>query len=245
MDCVTSSVSTPDGVQIAFDLYREPERDAVVIICPGFFQSKETPTFQRLADALVISCDVVCMDFRGHGQSGGRFSFSASEHRDLNAVLEWVGQRYPNVGVLGFSLGAATAIHVASRSHAQLRTLITVSAPSVVEEIEFRFWTPEAIKTGLRGLEPGAGFQPGNPWLKKERPIDNIARVSPVPILLIHGTKDQTILHAHSERLYRAAHEPKRLILIEGGGHAEELFRRCPEQFLPPIQNWLEDTLRN
>ena len=236
-------VSTADGVRISFDLYREVGRDAVVVICPGFFQSKETPTFQRLASTLSSDCDVVCMDFRGHGRSSGSFAFSAYEQSDLNAVLDWVRERYTRVGIVGFSLGAATAINVASRRNG-IHTLIAVSAPSTFEGIEFKFWTPEAIKTGIHGLEPGAGFRPGNLWARKERPIDNIKTIAPVPILLIHGTHDQTILCRHSELLHQAAGEPKRLILIKGGGHAEELFRQKPEQFLAPVQEWLRATLR-
>ena len=244
MERVPHQVATADGIRISLDLYQEVGRDAVIVICPGFFQSKETPTFQRLASILSSECDVVCLDFRGHGRSSGSFAFSAYEQADLNAVLDWTCARYTRIGLIGFSLGAATAINVASRRNG-IRTLIAVSAPSSFEEIEFKFWTPEAIKTGIRGLEPGAGFRPGNLWAKKERPIDNIKKVAPVPILLIHGTNDQTILYQHSERLHQAAGEPKRLILIEGGGHAEELFRRCPEQFLPPLRAWLTTTLLN
>jgi fermentation-respiration switch protein FrsA (DUF1100 family) len=150
--------------------------------------------------------------------------------------------RYLRVGLLGFSLGAATAINVASR-RAALRTLIAISTPSAFEDIEFRFWTPEAIRTGLRGLEPGAGVRPGNPWAKKARPLDTIRALPAVPILLMHGTNDQIVLCRHSERLYRAAGDPKRLVLIEDGGHAEELFRQTPERFLPPIREWLAATL--
>ena len=79
--------------------------------------------------------------------------------------------------------------------------------------------------------------------MKKEKPIENIAKVTPLPVLLIHGTKDAIVSHRHSERLYRAAGEPKRLILIQEGGHAEELFRKNSEQFLPPVQEWLSQTL--
>jgi len=235
-------VSTADGIRISFELYRKGRGDAVLVICPGFFQSKKTPTFQRLAGTLSVYCDVVCMDFRGHGGSSGRFSFSAYEQADLNAVLDWIGERYARVGLLGFSLGAATAINVASRRKG-IHSLVVVSAPAAFEDIEFKFWTPEAIMTGIRGSEPGAGFRAGNPWGKKERPVDRIISISPVPILLIHGTRDPIILHRHSERLHRAAKEPKRLVLIEGGGHAEDLFRRYPKQFLSPIREWLRATL--
>ena len=235
-------VSAADGVRISFELYRELGGDALLIICPGFFQSKETPTFRRLAAILSRDCDTACMDFRGHGRSSGGFTFSAREQQDLNAVLDWAGQRYARIGLMGFSLGAATSINVASRRKG-IRGLVAVSVPTAFEKIEFRFWTPQAIRTGLRGMERGAGFRPGNPLSKKERPIDRVKKIAPVPFLFIHGTADRTVLHRHSEHLYRAAGEPKKLVLIKGGGHAEELFRREPQRFLPPVRDWLRETL--
>ena len=231
-------VATCDEVSIAFDVYRQPSRPTVLIICPGFFQSKNTPTFRRLATTLARERDVICMDFRGHGDSAGLYTFSAREDADLEAVLRWAHARYPHVALLGFSLGAATAIHVAGRQGG-IDGLITVSAPMAFEEIEFKFWTPEAIRTGVTGLEACAGFRPGNPWLKKARPIDAIRHLAPTPVLLIHGTNDPIISHRHSERLYEKASDPKCLEIIPDGGHAEELYRQNPGKFLETVGGWL------
>lgn len=88
MERSTHHVLTSDRIRIPFHLYQESDREAALIICPGFFQSKETPTLQRLANVLASSCGVVCMGFRGHGRSGELFSFSAHEQADLNAVLD-------------------------------------------------------------------------------------------------------------------------------------------------------------
>lgn len=68
---VKQEVKTSDGVRIAMDLYANDQASATIIICPGFFQSKGTPTFCQLSQALAQQYNVVAMDFRGHGQSGG------------------------------------------------------------------------------------------------------------------------------------------------------------------------------
>ena len=39
------------------------------------------------------------------------------------------------------------------------------------------------------------------------------------PVLLVHGTGDRLVPHRFSEALYAAAPEPKKLVLVEGGGH--------------------------
>jgi pimeloyl-ACP methyl ester carboxylesterase len=236
-------VMTHDGVAVSIDLYSEGAHETVVIVCPGFFQSKDTPTFHRMSQALANERDVLAMDFRGHGRSSGLYTFSACEGADLEAVLRWAQARYRHVGILSFSLGAAIAINTVSRHQDGVKSLVAVSAPSSFEGIEFRFWTPEAMRTGVQGLEPGAGCRPGNLFLKKERPIESVRKFQQVPILFIHGTRDAIIGAQHSRRLYAAAPEPKKLEIVEGGGHAEALFRDAPQRLTSLVHAWLLQTL--
>jgi len=235
-------VTSSDGVAVSID-HHDAGHGAAVIICPGFFQSKETATFQRMSRALAETHDVLAMDFRGHGRSGGLYTFSAREAADLEAVLRWAAGRYQRIGIVGFSMGGAIAINTLARQPAAARTLIAVSAPSSFEEIEFKFWTPEAMRTGLQGLEPGAGCRPGNPLLPKERPVDSLRSCQGLPMLFIHGTRDVIVGVQHSRRLYAAAAEPKQLEIIEGGSHGEALFRDEPERLTGPIRSWLAQHL--
>ena len=238
MDRTTHTIRVTPAVRIAFDLYRTPERDAVLVICHGFFQSREAAAFRGLSGALAEHQDVICMDFRGHGASSGLFTFSAEEGADLSAVLDWARTRYRRIQVMGFSLGGAIAINTISQHRDGVEGLIAVSAPAAFEDIEFQFWTPEAIQTGLKGLGPGVGCRPGSPFLKKQRPEDRIVRLVGLPLLFIHGTKDVIVGVRHSRRLFDAAKEPKRLEIVEGGSHAEALFRDDPDGFLGLVVPW-------
>ena len=237
------TLTTRDGVRIAFAQHYQDSRSTAVIVCPGFFQSSQTPTFQRLSRALAEQHNVIAMDFRGHGRSGGRYTFSAKEGADLEAVLEWARARYTRLGVIGFSMGGAIAINTLSRSAERVRSLIAISAPSTFEQIEFRFWMPEAIRTGLQGMERGAGCRPGNLLLPKERPIEVVSRLAPLPVLFIHGTRDVIVGVDHSRRLHAAAAEPKRLAIIEGGSHAQAMFRDDPRPFTNLLLDWLAQNL--
>jgi alpha-beta hydrolase superfamily lysophospholipase len=234
---------THDGVTISLDRWHQDGRDAVLILCPGFFQSKDTATFRRMSETLAAGRDVLSMDFRGHGRSGGFYTFSAREGADLEAVLDWARGRYARIGIVGFSMGGAIAINTVGRHQDQVQSVIVVSAPCAFEEIEFQFWTPEAMRTGLQGLEPGAGCRPGSPLLEKARPLDTIKAFRALPVLLIHGTNDMIVGVRHSHRLYAAAPEPKRLAIIEGGSHAEALFRDDPQGFIEQVNTWLTRTL--
>ena len=238
MDRSPERVATPDGVHIAVDCYRRAGRTAAAIICPGFFQSKDTATFQRISQTLAGEYDVLVMDFRGHGHSTGLYTFSAREGADLEAVLVFARARYQRIGLLGFSMGGAIAINTIRRHQDAVQSLIAVSAPCAFDEIEFRWWTVEAMRTGAQGLEAGAGCRPGNLLLTKEKPIDNVQYLTSIPKLFIHGTHDAIVDVEHSRRLYAAAPEPKRLEIIESGSHAEALFRDDPQRFTRIVHEW-------
>ena len=46
-----------------------------------------------------------------------------------------------------------------------------------------------------------------------------IGSVSPVPIVLVHGTADRVVPYHHAEILFEKAREPKALWTLQGGGH--------------------------
>jgi pimeloyl-ACP methyl ester carboxylesterase len=54
-----------------------------------------------------------------------------------------------------------------------------------------------------------------------ESPVEVVARISPTPVLFVHGDADHYFPLDHPEALYAAAKQPKELWLVEGFGHAE------------------------
>ena len=215
--------------------------DTALIVAPGFFQSKETPTFKKIEKALSDSFGVLSMDFRGHGKSNGLYTFSAREKEDLKSVIDYARTFYKKIGVLGFSYGGTIAILEQVEFH-NIDSLICVSSPMASSEIEFKWWTSSALKLGIKGLEPGAGVRPGNPYLKKINAIDVVEKVR-APILFIHGSQDPTVSQRHSEKLYQAAKDPKSIKIFPAASHAEEIYRRYPVEFIQTIKEWLKKCL--
>ena len=235
-------VTTQDGVQISLR-HTKTGDSRVVIIGPGFFQSKETRTSRNLENDLLKHFDVISMDFRGHGKSGSLYTFSAKEKEDLKAVIDYAREHHTQVGVIGFSYGAAIAI-LEQAQHQNLESLICVGAPMAPSEIELHWWKIEAWKSALRGCEWGAGVRPGNPFLKKENALDVVDKLKSTPILFLHGSKDPTVGLRHSQRLYDKAQEPKALKIIQGAGHAQDMYRTHRAEFLGVVLDWFEKTLQ-
>lgn len=68
----------------------------------------------------------------------------------------------------------------------------------------------------------------------------NVWRISPRPILLIHGEADRTLPWRASENVYERAGEPRRLVLYPNSNHGIEQDR---EEMLALVRDWLVERL--
>ncbi|MFH1857008.1 MAG: alpha/beta hydrolase [Candidatus Omnitrophota bacterium] len=238
------TVTTKDGNEIYYRHYKNGNH-RVIVIAPGFTTSKDSMLIKELGLSLSDEYDVMVMDFRGHGQSKGLFCWTSKEYLDLEAILKKAREEYDKIGVIGFSLGGATAIITASKSSA-IDSLISVSAPSAFEKIDYRFWELDVETDILFNLfgkgGTGKGVRPGPFWLKKEKPVDLVRKIK-IPILFIHGEDDWLIKPWHCEVLYEKAIAPKGIYIIEGGPHAEYLIRQDKDSFVRQIKKWFTNTL--
>jgi hypothetical protein len=80
--------------------------------------------------------------------------------------------------------------------------------------------------------------------LQKIRPIDIVDKISPTPVLFLHGEKDWLVKPSHSQRLFEKAKEPKALTIIKGGGHAERIFDKFHDQFVKICSDRFRETLK-
>jgi pimeloyl-ACP methyl ester carboxylesterase len=238
-------VTTEDGKRIAL-IHIKRGFSRVVIVAHGFYNNKDTFLFKGIAQALSKEYDVIVFDFRGHGKSSGRFSWTALEQKDLQAVIAYAKENhYTKIGVIGFSFGAATAL-IEAGIHHNIDSLIVVSAPADSGRINYHFWEKDMWKDlelnlGIKGR--GKGFRPGNPFLRKIRPIDIVDKILTTPVLFIHGENDWLVKPSHSQRLFEKAKEPKALKIIKNGGHAERMFDVFPGQFMKVCLDRFRETL--
>jgi fermentation-respiration switch protein FrsA (DUF1100 family) len=68
-------------------------------------------------------------------------------------------------------------------------------------------------------------------------PAEAAARISPAPVLIVHGDQDIYFPPDHGQQLYAAAREPKELWLIPGFGHAE---RHTDDALVDRIAGWAD-----
>ncbi len=238
-------VMTEDNKRIAF-FHLKNGFSKVVVIAHGFYNNKDALLFKMMGDAFSKEYDVIAFDFRGHGKSSDVFTWTALEQKDLRAITAYaLENHYQKIGVIGFSLGAAITLIEASE-HQNIDSVIAVSSPSDLGSINYHFWEKDMwedlkLNLGIKGR--GKGVRPGSPSLQKVRPGDIVEKISPTPVLFIHGENDWLVKLRHSQFLFARAKGPKALKVMKDGGHAERMFDVFPDEFMKICLDWFKETL--
>ncbi|HKO26052.1 MAG TPA: alpha/beta fold hydrolase [Solirubrobacteraceae bacterium] len=207
----------------------DPARSLCVVLAHGFTLSIARPTVRAVASALAGHAGVLAFDFRGHGRSSGHSTVGHREVLDLDAAVSAARRLgYSDVVTCGWSMGGGVVLRHAAL-HGGVDGVISISALSrwyykdtrpmrrvhwAIETRLGRLIAHRAMRTRISA----AGWDEDD---LPEAPVDVVARISPIPVLLVHGDRDHYFPVEHPEALYAAANEPKELWLIEGFGHAE------------------------
>ncbi|HCP60702.1 MAG TPA: hypothetical protein DIT43_04025 [Dehalococcoidia bacterium] len=190
---------------------------------------------------------VFIFNFRGTGASGGNLDMPGWT-RDLEAAIDYL-YALPEVDrshlmLLGFSGGAAVSVYVAARDR-RVSSVVACACPA-----EFTFSSiaegPRAVVEHFRSI--GAIREKGFPrsageWLKGFKlvsPVGYVAGIAPRPLLVVHGSNDETVELSHAYRLYERAGEPKQIIVIEGATHR----LRQNDEAMTRVLGWLKSRCR-
>ncbi len=237
-----------DGTKLAYHHYQNGH-DRLVVLVHGFYNSKDSSELQHLKECLSDDYDVFTVDLRGHGKSGGRFSWTSKEPQDLLMLVAPLAGQYEQVGVVGFSLGASVCLNaLAQEPFAD--SAVMVSAVSDVAKVDYRFWELDLKKDFFYTLmsrtdRRGKGVRVGEFWLKKIKPVEAVKKIK-LPVLYIHGDNDWVIKPTHSRALFKnTAAVKKELIIVKDGSHAEYLVRDYPEAMTGYIKTWFSRTFND
>jgi uncharacterized protein len=209
---------TRDGIELQ-GWYVPSRNHAAVVFGHGWGGQRG----QLLPEAAALASrgyGVLLFDWRGHGKSGGNgTTWGTDEQRDLDAALEFLLAR-PDVdslrlGGLGFSMGGLIVATVAAQDP-RLRAVVLEGTYSSLEdemrhdEGKWGWWSGAVAVWTLRR----AGIA-----IDRVRPIDQICRISPRPVLVMVGSSDSDLPVDVARRMFDAACEPKGLWIIPGATH--------------------------
>lgn len=163
----------------------------------------------HIAQLVAAGLDVLAFDYRGYGRSDGRPS-EPGTYRDARAAHDVLLRQPASTAArtiyLGESLGGAVALKLASeRPPAGLILQSAFTSIRDVARLHYP-WIP-------RALVPDA-----YPSLRLIADLQ-------IPLLVIHGDRDQVVPPFHAEELFAVATGPKRLEIFPGVGHDDFIAR--------------------
>jgi fermentation-respiration switch protein FrsA (DUF1100 family) len=193
------TLNAPDGVKLAGRYWPNPGAKYTLLYLHGNYEdlgslTEYMPGFVREGGYAAFA-----IDYRGYGLSGGR-STEASACADAQLAYDYLRQtlKVPadRIVLFGYSLGGGPAVELA------------LHQPAAGLVLQGAFTSAYRVMTHVP-IFPGDKFK-------------NITKVPDLklPVLVIHGTADNTVGFWHGETLYAAITARKAKLFIEGGGHA-------------------------
>jgi pimeloyl-ACP methyl ester carboxylesterase len=226
------------GVPIA-GTFHDRGRSSGVVVVHGIVGSRRMPELQTVVEALAERHDVLSIDVRGHGDTGGRFTWGREEWRQVDAAARFLREAGRSAAAVGFSFGGYHAARAAARG-APIDRLVLVGAPVDLKVLDHfplgpDFWRHAPAMLRRRRRIPRVDWR--FPIRRNALPVEELARIA-ARTLVIHGGRDFLISRRHAER-YAAEIPDARLHEIPGGLHAEYLMASHPAQTLEAIGAFL------
>jgi len=222
--------------------------DDVVIMLHGNDYHRDDPTIGMLeiADELVNNgYNVLTFDLRGHGESQvTKISRGYYEKRDLLGAIDFLkGRGFEDIGVLAYSMGAGITLITAAESD---------DIDAIVSDACFaNFGEIVAAEMSRQYKIPGVFSSPMYFLIKvfyrvditAISPVDYVADITPTPILFIHGVDDETTPVAHTDRLYKAAGQPKEIWKVPGAAHVRS-YQTEPEEYITRVTTFFDGVFK-
>jgi len=259
---------TPANAGLAYEQVEFPSAQGGLILRGWFMPGDGTSTvilahgyaMHRMGDSAALPLaallvehgyNVLAFDFRGHGRSDGRLvSLGFYEKHDILGAIAYLRRRFaprqPAIGLLGFSMGAATALEAIALAPDEIRAVVSDSAYA-----DLHGYLREHISIWSR--LPRVPFN----WLilqvaqlltrvraREVSGLRALARTPDVPVLFIAGTADTLIPHEHTVHLHRVSGAVgERLWLVDGADHVQA-FDRQPGPYGERILAFFDRHLR-
>jgi fermentation-respiration switch protein FrsA (DUF1100 family) len=210
-------LETHDGLRLRAWYY--PSRNGAAIIALGGMGGALGKNLPPVEFLIREGFGVLQMDSRACARPAAVVTLGAEEAQDAAVALSFLAGRseVKRIGAFGFSMGASAAVRAGAR-HEEIAAVV---AEGGYFNLGNDFVEPDSRITIVRRafLYTIAGaywLQSGvNPW--KVSPIEDIASISPRPVLLIYGEAEAESGRALAQ--FAAARDPKALWIVPGGAH--------------------------
>jgi len=236
-----------------------------VIICHGFKGYKEQLHLKTIAAQLAKN-GIVALRFdfgNGVGESYGKLeNITFTQYLgDLKTAIDYISKQKfidkKRIGLVGHSLGGQLIL---TYTPTDKRIKVLVDLAGVVFRGGGKTHMEKTIKPQLKQAERTGYFfikskRTGNKYKIKTiyyfdlLKYDTPAQVKKIktPVLIIHGSKDETVDLAHPRLAYRLLKQPKKLVIIPGAPHTwrgkDDPGGKFQKKINPIVVSWFKQYL--
>jgi fermentation-respiration switch protein FrsA (DUF1100 family) len=201
---------------------------AVVIFFHG--QGGNINNVGFIGEALVRrGFDVLLFDYRGYGKSEGQITCERDMYEDADAAYDYAvnvrGVAPAQVVLYGHSLGTAAVVDLASRR----------ACGAII--LESGFTSASAMASVRLPWLPGFMHSLGRNRFESAAKLRKVS----CPVLVAHGDPDGIVPTQQGRSLFRAANEPKKLIVVPGAGHGVAGFGG--DRYFNKLHDFISDSL--
>ncbi|WIG57707.1 MAG: hypothetical protein OJF49_000452 [Ktedonobacterales bacterium] len=188
-------------------------------------------------------------DFAGHGDSEGNLvTFGVRESEDIAAVVAYLRSRgdvdIARIGILGYSLGAISAVLAAAREPALRCVMVESCFADVQRDLGMLFHRYTGLPSfSFANLIVFWGQRIGKVKLAEIRPVRVIHQLAPRAVFIISDLRDELAVEPYDgEHLYASADEPKQLWQVPDAGHVHA-FDLSPEEWIQRVGDFFDTYL--
>ena len=185
----------------------------------------------RVAKLYHLGFSVFMIDYRGYGNSQGQFPTEARVYEDAAIAWNYLTQEKSfspeEIFVYGHSLGGAIAVNLCLQQPDAAGLIAEGSFTSIKDMAKYR-----------RRIQ----IFPLKFLVTQKFDFINKVKSIKMPVLFIHGMKDEVVPVTMSERLFAAAPEPKKLLLVPNAEH-NDLSMVDSDRYLATLQEFFAEII--
>ena len=241
------SFTTSDGLTLRGWWLAGNQESSAIIMVHGVDTNRADPSVKMLdiaAELVDQGYNVLMFDLRGHGESeGSQISAGYFEKKDVLGAVGYVRQKgLAKIGVLSYSMGAASSLMAAVETQDILAVVADSSYADLEEIIEYQFSVrsdlPEFFIPLILFMDKtlyGIDF-------KAVKPVEAIKKLS-CPVFIIVGGKDDTVSTDQAQREFEASLNPLSQLWVLPEAEHTRCYVCRPQEYIEKIEAFFEAAL--
>ena len=237
------TVKSADGLNLSGEYALNPEPSHQWVIAVHGYRGNHSHMFTVASFYGLRGYNVLLPDLRGCGESEGDYvGMGWPDRKDMLQWIGWIVDRDPEARIVlhGISMGGATVIMTSGEDlPAQVKAIVEDCGYTSVwdifeDEMDVLFHLPAFpvlhTASAISSLRAGYSFAEASA-------LEQVKKAK-VPMLFIHGEKDNFVHTEMVYPLYEACPTEKQLLVVEGAGHGNSYIMN-PTLYFDTVFNFI------